>query len=283
MIQTKVTSVEEKIEFRYDVNDKKDGIGKNDFISNIEMYIQKTSISYDPNSITTSKTNKKDSKVQVLGKFKIILLNKEARESEDIYIKLLGDLKNVFVINKIYNEEYNTSNYVMGTYINIGKIEGKFNGIDGKKEVEIIIEYIGNTPGDNIELQISAYEDEERFKISNMPIIKIGATYASLKAIVNIVDSSNNKKQEPINIISGDSIYYLTEIINEGNVDVDNTAFLQILDSNYCNIKEVRYGYDKNLSNVIIQNGNIVEFNINDIILANGGKYYVRVQATINL
>jgi hypothetical protein len=57
------------------------------------MYIQKTSISYDPNSITTSKTNKKDSKVQVLGKFKIILLNKEARESEDIYIKLLGDLK----------------------------------------------------------------------------------------------------------------------------------------------------------------------------------------------
>lgn len=93
MIQTKVTSVEEKIEFRYDVNDKKDGIGKNDFISNIEMYIQKTSISYDPNSITTSKTNKKDSKVQVLGKFKIILLNKEARESEDIYIKLLGDLK----------------------------------------------------------------------------------------------------------------------------------------------------------------------------------------------
>lgn len=113
----------------------------------------------------------------------------------------------------------------MGTYINIGKIEGKFNGIDGKKEVEIIIEYIGNTPGDNIELQISAYEDEERFKISNMPIIKIGATYASLKAIVNIVDSSNNKKQEPINIISGDSIYYLTEIINEGNVDVDNTAF----------------------------------------------------------
>ncbi|WP_195988768.1 hypothetical protein [Clostridium sp. D53t1_180928_C8] len=283
MIQTKVSNVKEKVEFKYDVNNSKDGIGQCDFTSNIEMYIVKTSIDYDPISIITSETNKKNSKVQVLGKFKIILLNTALEESKDVYIKLIGNLNNVFRINKIFKEEYTTSNYIMGTYINIGKVPAKINNINGVKEVEILMEYIGNKPGDTITLQINAYEYEEIFNILNMPSIKITATYASLQGVVTMVDMNNNEKSQPVNITAGKSVYYLTEITNEGNIGANSIYFSQVLDLNYCSISEVRYGYDKNLNNILYLSGNIVQFIIDDNILAYGGKYYVRVQVTVNL
>lgn len=282
MIETKVKSLQENIQFRYDVSSDKDGSGASNFTSNIEMYVYKTSIDYDNNSIITTETNKKDSKIQVLGVFKIILLNTDLKESKDVYINLVGNLNNVFVIDKIYNLQYTTTPYVMGTYINIGKVPAKINEINGVKEVEIVMEYIGNTPGDNTILQVNAYEYMNSFTIGNIPSIKITATYAILQGVVKVVDSNNIELTPPVNITAGSSIYYLTEIKNTGNTNATNVFFYQTLDSTHCSIVEVKYGYSQNLINTLISNGNIVNLNITDNILANGGKYYVRVQAIVN-
>lgn len=282
MIETKVKSLQQSIQLRYDINGNKDGSGEGSFTSNIEMYIYKTSIDYDNSSITTTETNKKDSKTQVLGVFKIILLNTALEESKDVYISLVGNLNNVFVINKIYNLQYTTTPYIMGNYINIGKIPAKSNGINGVREVEIVMEYIGNTPGDNTTLQVNAYEYMNSFTIGNIPSIKITATYAILQGVVKVVDRNNIELTPPVNITAGNSVYYLTEIKNTGNTNATNIFFYQTLDSTHCSIVEVKYGYSPNLINTLISNGNIVNLNITDNILANGGKYYVRVQAIVN-
>lgn len=186
MIQTKIYNIKEIIEFRYDININKDGLGEIDFTSNIEMYVLKTSINYDNTSIINTEVNKKNNITKIYGKFKIILLNKASQESKDVYINLLGNLNNRFIINKIYNLEYSNNPYIMGTYINIGKIPPKVNEIDGLKEVEIVIEYIGNIPGDNAILKLNAYEDKSNFVIENTPNITITATYASIMRGVNI-------------------------------------------------------------------------------------------------
>lgn len=282
MIETKVKSLQENIQFRYDVSSDKDGSGSSNFTSNIEMYVYKTSIDYDNNSIITTETNKKDSKIQVLGVFKIILLNTDLKESKDVYINLVGNLNNVFVIDKIYNLQYTTTPYVMGTYINIGKVPAKINEINGVKEVEIVMEYVGNKPGDTTTLQVNAYEYMNSFTIENIPSIKITATYAILQGVVKVVDSNNMELTSPVNTTSGSTVYYLTEIQNVGNVNATNVLFYQTLDSTHCKIVEIKYGYSQNLINTLISNGNIVNLNITDNILANGGKYYVRVQAIVN-
>ena len=282
MIETRVENLQGNIKFKYDINSDNDGSGESNFTSAIEMYIAKTSIEYDPNSITTSETNRKTSQVQVLGKFNIILLNKALEESKNVYIKLSGNLNNVFIINKIYNQEYITTEYIMDSYVKVGTVPAKNNNTDGIKEVEVLIGYTGNVPGDNITLQISGYEYEARFHILNMPSIKITATYASLHAVVTTVDSNNIEKPQPVNITGGNSVYYLTEITNIGNTDANSINFSQILDLNHCNITEVKYGYDKNLNKTLSLSGNRVELIIEDKILAYGGKYYVRVQAVVN-
>lgn len=285
MIETKVENLQGNVQFRYDINADKDGSGESNFSSNIEMYILRTSIDYDSNnSKVISETNQKSSKVHILGKFEIILLNTEAVESKNVFINLSGDLNNVFTIKKIYDTEFTTTTYDMNTYINVGKISAKSNDIYGTKIIEVLIEYTGNIPGESTTLQVKSYEDNETFAIGNMPSIKITATYASLVANISIVDSNNIEKQSPFNVTSGSEVYYLTEIINKGNVDTNNVVFLQILDESSCNITEVKYGYDKNLINILPQNsGSTVNFNIIDSIKANNGSYYVRIKATVKL